>query len=104
MMAPMPERDDEPKQALPPLDFSGFVLSLSSSAMVNLGVVAGPEGEGPRRDLVAAKQIIDILAIIEEKTRGNLDPAEKKLLDSLLYDLRVHFVDASKAPPEPRKP
>ena len=85
---------------LPPLDFSGFVLSLASSAMVNLGQVRGPpEGAAPppAADLPAAKQIIEILAILEEKTRGNLDDGEDKLLRSLLYDLRVSYVDAEKA-------
>jgi hypothetical protein len=79
---------------LPPLDFSGFVLSLATSAMVNLGQV--PDEEQHAVDLAAAKQIIDILAILEEKTRGNLAVSEDKLLKSLLYDLRVQYVDAEK--------
>jgi hypothetical protein len=84
---------------LPPLDFSGFVLSLASSAMVHLGQVRRPSDEGTEAaapDLPAAKQIIEILAILEEKSRGNLEPGEDKLLKSLLYDLRVQFVDAEK--------
>jgi hypothetical protein len=80
---------------LPPLDFSGFVLSLATSAMVNLGQV--PDEEQQAVDLAAAKQIIDILAILEQKTRGNQATAEDKLLKSLLYDLRVQYVDAEKA-------
>jgi hypothetical protein len=84
--------------ALPPLDFSGFVLSLASSAMVHLGQVPAPEEAPAPRDLPAAKQIIDILALLEEKTRGNLEASEDKLLKSLLYDLRVQYVDAQKAP------
>jgi len=80
---------------LPPLDFSGFVLSLASSAMVNLGHVPG-EADTTTPDLPAAKQIIEILAILEEKTRGNLADAEDKLLKSLLYDLRVQYVDTEK--------
>lgn len=82
---------------LPPLDFSGFVLSLASSAVVNLGHGEG-DGDAPAPvDLAAAKQIIDILALLEEKTRGNLEASEEKLLKSLLYDLRVQYVDADKA-------
>ena len=88
---------EEQAQALPPMDFSMFVLSLGSSVMVNLGQVAGPDAEEPKKDLAAAKQIIDILSILEEKTRGNLDDSEQKLLTSLLYDLRVQYVDAQKA-------
>jgi hypothetical protein len=87
--------------SLPPLDFSGFVLSLASSAMINLGRVPSPddpEAAAPsgKADLPAAKQIIEILSVLEEKTRGNLDAGEDKLLKSLLYDLRVQYVDAQK--------
>ena len=73
-----------------------FVMSLGSSAMVNLGKVPAPGSDAIQIDLPAAKQIIDILGILDEKTRGNLDDSEKKLLTSLLYDLRVHYVDAQK--------
>jgi hypothetical protein len=86
----------EAPRALPPLDFSTLILSMASTAMVQLGVVAAPGGDAPAPDLDAAKQAIDILAILEEKTRGNLDDAEQKLLQSLLYDLRVAYVDAQK--------
>jgi uncharacterized protein DUF1844 len=86
----------EAPRALPALDFSTLILSMASTAMVQLGVVPGPGGDAPARDLDAAKQAIDILAILEEKTRGNLDAAEEKLLASLLYDLRVAYVDAQK--------
>jgi len=85
---------DEAPKALPALDFSTFVLSLGSSCMVNLGKVAGPDGEVSSPNLPAAKQMIDILGLLEEKTRGNLDESEARLLSSLLYDLRVQYVDA----------
>jgi len=86
----------EAPRALPALDFSTLILSMASTAMVQLGVVPGPGGDAPAPDLDAAKQAIDILAILDEKTRGNLDDAEEKLLQSLLYDLRVAYVDAQK--------
>ena len=86
----------EAPRTLPPLDFSTLILSMASTAMVQLGVVHGPGGDAPAADLDAAKQAIDILAILEEKTRGNLDDGEQKLLKSLLYDLRVAYVDAQK--------
>jgi len=94
--APPPQSDEEAPQALPPLDFSTFVLSLASTAMVHLGQLPRPEGEAVQRDLPAAKQAIDMLTMLEEKTRGNLDESEQKLLRSVLYDLRVAYVDASK--------
>jgi hypothetical protein len=84
----------EASRALAPMDFSTFILSLSSSAMVNLGRVPEPGSDTLQVDLAAAKQLIDILGVLEEKTRGNLDENEDKLLTSLLYDLRVQFVDA----------
>jgi hypothetical protein len=85
---------EAPAAALPPIDFSTFVLSLATSAMVNLGEVPSPDGDQVQIDLPAAKQIIDILGVLADKTRGNLDEAESKLLHSLLYDLRVKYVDA----------
>jgi hypothetical protein len=86
-------------QSLAPMDFSTFVLSLGSSAMVHLGKIPSPDAQSAdagRIDLAAAKQIIDILGMLEEKTRGNLDDPEERLLQSLLYDLRIEFVDAQK--------
>ncbi len=87
---------DEAHKTLPALDFSTFVLSLGSSCMVHLGKVESPEGEAAEPNLPAAKQMIDILGILQEKTQGNLDESEAKLLTGLLYDLRVQYVDAQK--------
>ncbi len=85
------------------MDFSTFVMSLGSSAMIHLGKIPSPDAPKPREgertgevDLASAKQIIDILDILEQKTRGNLDDSEQRLLQSLLYDLRVEYVDAQK--------
>jgi len=89
--------EQEAARSLAPMDFSTFVLSLGSSAMVNLGKIPAPGTDQIAKDVPAAKQIIDILALLEEKTRGNLDDAEAKLLQSLLYDLRVQYVDAQNA-------
>ena len=104
MTSKEPEPDDrgdgatteEPPRALPPMDFSMFILSLGSSAMVNLGRIPAPGASDTFCDLPAARQIIDILGILEEKTRGNLDDSEAELLKSLLYDLRIQYVDAQK--------
>jgi hypothetical protein len=85
----------EAEQALPEIDFATFVLSLGSNALVNLGEM--PDGDGRTdRNLPLARQTIDILAMLQEKTRGNLTEAEAKLVESLLYDLRVKYVDARK--------
>lgn len=89
--------DDVGTETLAPMDFSMFILSLASSAMVNMGKVDSPDGREVDVNLDAAKQLIDILGVLEEKTRGNLSEAESGLLSSLLYDLRVNFVDQQKA-------
>jgi hypothetical protein len=86
---------DAPR-SLPSLDFATFVLSLGSSALVHLGELPDPDSGEKRRDLPMAKQTIDILGILADKTRGNLDEAEDQLLQSLLYDLRIKYVDAQK--------
>jgi hypothetical protein len=86
-------------QALQAIDFATFVLSLASNALVHLGELPepdAPEGAPPQRNLPMAKQTIDILAMLEAKTKGNLDEGERQLLESVLYDLRVKYVDASK--------
>ncbi|MCC6748674.1 MAG: DUF1844 domain-containing protein [Deltaproteobacteria bacterium] len=79
---------------LPAIDFSTFVLSLSTSALVLLGEAPDPEGNR-QRDLPLARQTIDILGILEEKTRGNLTDDEQRLLADVLYDLRLRFVSTS---------
>jgi hypothetical protein len=78
---------------LPQMDFSTFVLSLSTSALISLGETKLPGGT-MRTDLPLAKQTIDILGVLAEKTAGNLTDDEKQLLDSVLYDLRVRYVAA----------
>jgi hypothetical protein len=82
--------------ALPAVDFHTFVLSLGSSALLHLGELEPPDGGEPEKDLSLAKHTIDILTMLETKTRGNLTAAEEKLMESLLYDLRLRYVNATK--------
>jgi hypothetical protein len=84
--------------ALGPVDFSTHVLSLASTALIALGKMPAPDGQTHPLDLETARHLIDVLAMLETKTRGNLDEAETKLLASLIYDLRVAYVDANKKP------
>jgi hypothetical protein len=80
-----------------PIDFYTFVLSLGSSAFVHLGDAPHPETGVPAPpDLLVAHQTIDILAMLREKTKGNLTPEEERFLDALLTDLRMRFVEKSK--------
>jgi hypothetical protein len=78
----------------PNINFGSFVLSLAATAAVHFGdrLDPGTQAPGPV-DLVAAGQMIDILAVLEEKTRGNLSPEEKELLETILYELRLRFVE-----------
>jgi hypothetical protein len=77
---------------LPEVSFSTFVLSLNASALVHLGVLENPETGQKQPNLAMGKQTIDILALLEEKTRGNLSADEEGLLKNLLYDLRLIYV------------
>jgi len=78
-----------------PIDFTTFVLSLSSSAAYHLGIAPHPEEQRECRNLPMAKQTIDILSILQEKTKGNLTGEEERLLAEVLYNLRMVFVDAA---------
>lgn len=80
--------------ALPEIDFSTFVLSLFSSAMVHLGDAPRPD-DSTHKDLQLAKQTIDILGLLKDKTAGNLTTEEDKLLADLLYDLRLRYVNSA---------
>lgn len=84
------------EQALPGIDFSTFILSMSHSAFVYLGEASTPEGDPASRNLVMARQTIDILALLADKTRGNLSGEEERLLEQVLYELRMRYVEASK--------
>ena len=79
-----------------PVNFSTFVLGLSTQALLHLGEIANPMTNAVERDLEAAKHVIDILGILQEKTRNNLDAGEDALLASVLYDLRMRYVDLTR--------
>jgi hypothetical protein len=79
-----------------PIDFYTFVLSLASSAFVHLGDAPHPEtGEPVKPNFPLAQQAIDILAMLREKTKGNLTAEEEKFMENLLTDLRLRFVQRS---------
>jgi hypothetical protein len=79
------------------ITFASFVFSLSTQALVHLGEIPDPVDGATHVHLEGARQIIDILAVLAEKTRGNLDPAESSLLESALYDLRMRYVDRARS-------
>ena len=90
--APAPSADGS---ELPQIDFSTFVVSLSHSALVHLGDATDADGS-MSKDLPMAHQTIDILALLQEKTKGNLDGDEERLLAQVLYDLRMRFVEIAR--------
>lgn len=93
---PAPKTAEEPKGKAPEITFSTFVLSLSSSAAMSMGGYQDPVSGHMPKNLELAKQSIDILGMLAEKTKGNLDPEEQKLLDSALYELRMRYVEETK--------
>jgi hypothetical protein len=77
---------------LPPTDFSTFVLSLSQAALLHLGMIDDPDTRKKEINFPLARQSVDLLTMLQDKTRGNLTEEEHKLLENLLYDLRMKYV------------
>lgn len=84
------------QDSLPEINFSAFVISLSTQVLLHLGEIADPISEKVQVDVPVAKQMIDILAMLKEKTRGNLNASEDRLMEDILYDLRMKYVEAVK--------
>ena len=84
-------------EELPAIDFATFILSLSHSVLVHLGDAPDPSGGPAQRDVTMAKQTIDLLAVLQEKTEGNLSGEEERLLDQVLYDLRMRYVEVTRS-------
>jgi hypothetical protein len=79
------------------ITFPAFVLSLAHTAAVHFGDIPDPvSGRTAERNLAAAQQMIDILSLMESKTRGNLTAEERQLLEQILYELRMRYVEVSK--------
>jgi len=90
---------DEPRTEQSGLSFAAFVVSLAHTAAVHFGDMPDPAGGAPGTpNLPAAQQMIDILALLEQKTRGNLTAEERQLLEQVLFELRLRYVEAQKGP------
>jgi hypothetical protein len=81
-----------PLTPLPEINFPTFVASLNASALVHLGVIEDPVSGKAEKNLAMAKQTIDILSMLQQKTAGNLTPDEEAMLKGILYDLRIFYV------------
>ena len=91
---PDQQQDQQDQQGI---SFAAFVLSLAHTAAVHFGDIPDPmSGEKSETNLPAAQQMIDILSLLETKTRGNLSAEERQLLEQILYELRLRFVEATK--------
>lgn len=79
------------------IDFTTFILSLVSSAQVHLGLIPNPVTKKQEPNMEAARQTIDIIDVLKEKTKGNLTGDEERLLEYVLYDLRMKYVEMNKS-------
>jgi hypothetical protein len=91
-----PREDVSPQESpLPEIDFTNFILSLSTSALIQLGEIQDPFTQKTNKNLPLAKQTIDLIGMLKEKTKGNLSPEEEKVTEYVLYDLRMRYVKAA---------
>ena len=89
------EEPSAQKVPLPEIDFTNFIFSLSTSALIQLGEIEDPFTQKQVKNLPLAKQTIDLIGMLKEKTKGNLTPEEERLIDYVLYDLRMRYVKAT---------
>ena len=75
------------------IDFSTFVFSLGSAALIHLGATPNPITQKTEKNILQAKQNIDLLALLKDKTKGNLTKEEEALIDNLLHSLRIQYVE-----------
>jgi len=90
------KNDKNTVTGLPEITFSSFILSLSSSALFHFGEIPDPVTNNKQKNIELAKQTIDILGLLEKKTVNNLEKDEANLLENLLYDLRMRYVNETK--------
>ena len=86
------EQQQEPQPQFPEINFATFVASLNASALLQLGAIEDPTTGQKNKNLPMAKQTIDILSMLQEKTAGTLSEEEENLLKNILYDLRIMYV------------
>jgi hypothetical protein len=85
----------EQEAVLPEINFINFLFSISTSALIQLGEIEDPISQQTVKNLPLAKQTIDIIGMLKEKTKGNLTPDEAKLIENILFDLRMRYVKAT---------
>lgn len=85
----------EQEAVLPEINFINFLFSISTSALIQLGEIEDPTNQQAAKNLPLAKQTIDLIGMLKEKTKGNLTPEEAKLIENILFDLRMRYVEAT---------
>lgn len=98
------EAESAARTGLPEPSFADLVNIIAIQAMVGLGLVAGPGGEGIPPQPEVARHFIDLLQLLGEKTRNNVTPDEQHMLEAVLYDLRMRYVELASAPPPAAPP
>ena len=93
---PSGEMAEEQAEGTFPVNFSSFILSLATSALIHLGEEANPATGEKSVQLPMARQVIDLLSLLEEKTKGNLTKEEEALITQVLFTLRMRFVETEK--------
>lgn len=84
---------DHEAATAPEMTFASFLVGLSAQVLIHLGEVPDPTSGEVHRDLAGAQQLIDLIGILQEKTRGNLDASEASMLEAILFDLRMKYVE-----------
>ena len=86
----------EKSPEIPKIDLTTFFLSISSAAFMGLGLVPPSPNETPKVDLELARQNIDLLELMQDKTKGNRTPEEDRLIEQLLFETRLRFIETQK--------
>ena len=89
-----PQEPKDPQEELPSINFPAFIISLSTQALMHLGEISNPVTGKVEKDVAVAKQTIDIIGMLSEKSKGNLDDTEEQLVQEVLYNLRMTYVEA----------
>jgi hypothetical protein len=89
------EDNSAQEEPLPEVDFTNFIFSLSTSVLIQLGEIQDPFTQKSAKNLPLAKQTIDLIGMLKEKTKGNLTPEEERVIEYVLYDLRMRYVKAA---------
>ncbi len=90
-------KEENKKEFVPPLEFSSIVFPFYSQALIELGVIEGPGHAQEGKNLELARRLIDILDLLKDRTKGNLETEEEKFLEACLQQLKMHYLEKAEA-------